>query len=112
METREAIVINTLNGGLPFLDMDPINLEVDVDREIANAFSDGVMTLWEAVVEVELDADVDPAKVTLSVVWSDTGARVCFLCPVCDDVCELDDGATEDLADNKCAMVCSSCLDD
>ncbi|MET0416568.1 MAG: hypothetical protein ABW022_11175 [Actinoplanes sp.] len=110
MNTREAIVINTLNGGLPFLDMDPVQLETDVDRELANAFSDDVMSLWEAVVEVELETD--PTKITLSVVWSDTGARVQFLCPVCDDQCDLDDGATEDLPDNTCAMVCSSCLDD
>lgn len=108
MNTREAIVINTGNGDNPFLDMDPVAIETDVDRSIANAFADDVMRLWEAIVAIELET---PDNVTLVGVWSDTREPIRFLCPVCDDLCILDDGATEDLPDGKCAMVCSSCLD-
>jgi hypothetical protein len=107
MNRREAIIIRT-DTKAPILDLDPIMLETDVDRELANAFADEVMRTWETVVDFELAAFGD---LSLSVVWSDTGARVQFLCPLCDDQCDLDDGATEDLSDNRCAMVCSSCLD-
>jgi hypothetical protein len=111
MNTREAIVINTLADNQPVLDFDPIELEIDVDKDIANAFADEVMRIWETVTEAEMELPISPLTVTYSIVWSDTRTRVQFLCPVCDDVCDLDDGATEDLPDNRCAMVCASCLD-
>lgn len=112
MNTREAIVINTLNGNQPVLDFDPIDLELTTAGDVALPESEPTMAFWEAVTNAEMELSISPLTATYSIVWSDDRTPVKILCPVCDDVCDLDDSAIEDLPDNTCAMVCCTCLDD
>lgn len=106
--TREAIVIQT-STRQPVIDLDPAQLEVTVDG-FAVAEDNTVMDLWDATVELEVNTD--PTSLSpMTIVWSDDMSPVRFICPECDDVCNLDDGATGDFLDGHTAMVCPDCLD-
>lgn len=109
--TREAMVINTLADNRPVLDFDPIDLELTTAGDVALPESEPIMALWDAVTEAEMELSISPLTATYSIVWSDDRTPVKILCPVCDDVCNLDDAITEDLPDGHTAMVCSDCLD-
>lgn len=110
MNTREAIVINTLNGNQPVLDFDPIDLEIGIDGMAVGA-SDTLMTFFETVSDAESDLPISPLTVTYAFVWSDDFSPVRFVCAICDDVCNLDYADIEDLPDHTTAMVCATCLD-
>jgi hypothetical protein len=108
MPTREAIVVNRETGE-SILDMDPADLEVTTSRDVAIPEGNAAMDLLDSVVAAELRLSDFPVRLTI--VWSSTRAPVRFLCPVCDDVCDLNDGVVEDMNDNTCAIVCPDCLD-
>lgn len=106
--TREATVINRANGN-PFYDIDPVELPVTTDRDVAICDSAVLVDFLANMIDVELDNNL-----SLALVWSDTmnTQPVQGLCPICDDVFRVDDdGAPEEMSDGSMAVVCSDCLD-
>jgi|SRR6185295_19134695 len=120
MPTREATVINRANGN-PFYDIDPVEIEVTTDRDVAIGDHPTLVDLLVNLINIELDGDNNTAEdlasgnlLSLSLVWSDTmnTEPVRGLCPICDDVFRVDDdGAPEEMPDGSMAVVCSDCLD-
>lgn len=75
------------------LDFDPVEIPVE-STDTTDVFNEHVIKLIDAI----LEADVEhPTQVLdYNVVWSETGHTVKGLCPVCDDVFPIAEGAPGD----------------
>jgi len=103
MTTREATVINQRNGE-PFLDMDPIDVEIRVDGS-ADPKDEALIRTLGAVLDAEAEFD----GLVLLLVWTDTllTAPVEVTCGICGNPVRADDEAT--IQDEM--LVCPTCVD-
>lgn len=79
------------------LDFDPIMIPVESDG-LTDAFDRNVYALTGAILEIEAGfSERRTDQMTeYNLVWSDSGATVKALCPVCDDVFPVAEGAPGD----------------
>jgi hypothetical protein len=79
------------------LDFDPIMLPVELDG-LTDAFSPVVISLMDAIIDADsaFSEHRTEAMFEYSVVWSESGHTVKAVCPVCDDVFPLAEGAPGD----------------
>jgi len=90
------------------LDFDPIMLPVE-SPETTDVFYGPLMDLMHTMIEHETQEFRIPTSPEYGLVWSDTGHPVKGVCPVCDDIFPVSDGAPGDELNEGYEAVCCGC---
>ena len=94
------------------VDFDPIMLPVE-SPEITDVFDSRLIALMDAMIEAETSA-VGPKSTgpVYGLVWSETSNAVKGVCPVCDDLFPVSDGAPGDELNEGYNAITCGCWDD
>jgi len=91
------------------LDFDPVMIPVE-SLDTTDVFDSNVIGLMNGLIEAEIEGSGPSGKGPMyGLVWSATGHPVKGVCPVCDDVFPVSDGAPGDELNEGYDAVCCGC---